>query len=94
MLGKALLLMTFVMIIGKIYQHNKMIQYSYKKQRIDGTRKTLLREYDALMITYAELTDYRKVQSFAQNSMGMTSLPLSHVVTITGFTERYDGKQI
>jgi cell division protein FtsL len=93
-LGGLLIPLVFIMIVGKIYQHNKVIRYSYKKQRLEASCKSLLREYDALMIQLAELTDYRSVQAFAQKELAMERVALSRVVTVTWQIGLCDGKQI
>ena len=81
--GKLLLGILGMIVMGKIYQHNHVIQASYTKQRLETGRRKLLKERDALMIQLAELTDYKTVKQFAQKELLMEPLPLSRVITFT-----------
>ena len=81
---KSFILLAIVGVFGKIYQQNSLIKLHYEKQRLERHHQGLVKSRNAMLVCLAQVKDYAILKKKAEQSFGMSQLPLSRLITFTG----------
>ncbi len=84
--GKFIKIFACIVLIGAfvtVYQHNQIIKIMYEKRRLEIRKEHLAKQKIELRVRLCALQDYTQTRSHASNQLGMTTLKLSQVVTVT-----------
>ncbi|GEM_PF-1262378 len=91
--GKFIKFFASIILVGAfvtVYQHNQIIKIMYKKRRLELQKERLLKQKIELQVRLCELHDYTQTRSNASHKLGMTTLALSQVVTVTQQVYEFD----
>jgi hypothetical protein len=81
---KSLTVFSVLIVFSKIYQQNCVIKLQYAQQRLDRQYQALIKKRNLLLVTLSQAKDYSVLKKQAEQELGMTQLPLSHLITFTG----------
>lgn len=70
-------------IFAKIYEHNRVINLIYEKQRLEKTKNLLLATKNRLLAQYLTIKNYKNIHTQARDSWNMKPVDVDHVVTLT-----------
>lgn len=77
-----------------IYQHNRIIQLTYSKQRVEMKKEHLQKAIINLTVELSRLQDFTITQSVAMHQLRMSSLSVAQVITFTQpLIEKYHFKK-
>src|SRR5271154_2491412 len=80
-----------VFIVAKVYQHNQIIRLHYEKQLFEQRKKNLVKKKNHLLVSLANLQDYKEIKKWAQQERGMSMTALSHCMLLTATAQaQYD----
>ena len=70
-------------IFIKIYQHNRMVQCGFEKQRFERAVENRSKEKNNLLAKLYTFKNFDTVKTAAQEKFGMKQLKLSQIITVT-----------
>ena len=77
-------LFSFLFLLAKIYQHNKIVKTRYTQQATNMTYKKFKKVENDLLIKLHETKNQTVVKETAQDSLKMQPLALSQIRSFTG----------
>jgi cell division protein FtsL len=80
---RIIFLLSLVVAVVKIYQHNQIIRLRYEKQRIENKQDKLRKEKNELLAELSRLKDNLQVIEMAKNNLKMDDLKMSQILTLT-----------
>jgi hypothetical protein len=81
-------LFSFLFLLAKIYQHNKIVKTRYQQQATNMVYKKLKKIGNDLLIELHEAKNQTAVKETAQESLKMKPLALSQIRSFTGINNQ------
>ncbi len=72
------------LIFIKLYLHNRLVNLSYKQQKLETQRIALAKEQNALRMQLLALKDHHKAEKRAHDDLGLVQLKTSQVQLLKG----------
>ena len=77
----------FVILVAsvflKIYQHNLLINLSYRRQLLERKKKFLMEHKNKLLVRLFKFKNHQNVKKIAMEKLDLRPIMLSQIITVT-----------